>query len=281
MIPWPAVVIMQDVAAHYQANMIEQPWTCFIGETQNSPVCSSMDASQVASLQVNSCNCSGSWDRRIQYHFIGNDTKRFISFIPAPNLVTGSVQAFFNLRVAFNCKPYPNQILHTLPFINTYTDNLSQWSTSSSIIGSPNLWLLVYDPVIPAQEAYTTGTSGLSLINANGFTTVTLNPTYVQRKDSLAHYEYSAVISTSSNLNVVCDVASHSAPTPNATAINVNTDGYAVCHASIAFRFATLEQTTVTEIPEMEWGDVVASVGSYFALVQFACWVLSGVALTG
>lgn len=154
------------------------------------------------------------------------------------------------------------------------SDNSSKWSANSSIIGSPNFWLLVYDPVIPAQQVYTSGTAGLSLINANGVNTVTLSPTYVQRRDSPPHYEYNAIVSTSPNLNIVCDVATRNM-SPGATS-NVYTD----CTAFILFRFGNLDRTTINERPAMEWADVVASIGSYFALVQFVCWVISGLAWT-
>lgn len=241
----------------------QQPWTCYIGESQDSPACSSMNPPQVAQLQVSSCNCSESWDQRIMYHFWGNDTKRFISFVHTPNLVTGSVEAFFNLQVHFNCKSSMSPSIFGK--LNSFQDNSSQWGANSSIIANPNLWLLVYDPVIAPQQAYLTGTAGLSLINANGVTTVTLTPTYVQRRDSPPHYEYEAIISTSSFLNIICDVA-----TRNALA-DATSNAYADCTAFILFRFANLDRTTFRERPVMEWADVVASIGSYFALVQFVC----------
>jgi hypothetical protein len=135
--------------------------------------------------------------------------------------------------------------------------------------------LLVYDPAIPAQEAYTTGTAGLSILNGNGFTTVTLNPTYVQRKDSPPHYEYNSQFYTSPFLNIVCDVGTRS------TTSTDDENAYADCTAYIVFRFATLERAILTEKPVMSWMDVVMNVGSYFALVQFVCWVISGLAWTG
>ena len=141
--------------------------------------------------------------------------------------------------------------------------------------------MLVYDPAIPAQEAYTSGTAGLSLINGNGFTTVTLSPTYVRRKGVTPHYEYNAAMSTSPNLNVACDVAAGNTSAVSTQGMSSNASAYSLCYASIAFRFATMQRTTITERPVMSWADVVASVGSYFALVQFVCWVISGVAWTG
>lgn len=101
--PWPAVVVFQDLAALWQANMTEQQWTCYIGQDKQGPSCSTMDASGVAGMQLKSCNCSESRDQNKRYNFI-NDTKRFISFNPPPNLVAGDVQIFLNLVVNFNCQ---------------------------------------------------------------------------------------------------------------------------------------------------------------------------------
>ena len=135
--------------------------------------------------------------------------------------------------------------------------------------------------MISAQEAYTTGTAGLTVINANGFTTVTLTPSYIKRLDAPPHYEYEAQISTTPMLDVVCDMAERNMSLANDTIKTPDDNAYANCYAFIALRFASLERQTATEKPVMEWGDVVMAVGSYFALIQFASWVISGVAWTG
>lgn len=103
--PWPAVLIMSDTQAMDQASFLEvQPWTCFIGQAiPDAPACSSMDEAEIAQIETNSCNCSESYDQTIYDHFIANDTKKTISFMPPSYLVTGDVQTFFNLQVAFNC----------------------------------------------------------------------------------------------------------------------------------------------------------------------------------
>ena len=161
-------------------------------------------------------------------------------------------------------------------------DNSSQWGSGDSTPrASPNVWLLVYDPVIPAQEAYETGTAGLTLLNANGYTTITLTPNYMRRRDSAPHYEYNAQVNTSPMLDVVCDVATRNMSLANDTVKTSEANAYAPCHAPIAFRFANLQRQTATERPAMQWGDIIMSVGSYFALVQFVCWVSSGVAWSG
>ena len=161
-------------------------------------------------------------------------------------------------------------------------DNSSRWVPGDSILrDSPNVWLLVYDPVIPAQEAYETGTAGLTLMNANGFTTITLTPNYMRRRDSTPHYEYDAQVNTSPMLDVVCDVATRNMSLANETVKTPESNAYAPCYAPIAFRFGNLERQTATERPAMQWGDIIMSVGSYFALVQFVCWVFSGLAWSG
>ena len=139
------------------------------------------------------------------------------------------------------------------------TDNSSRWVSKNSILrDSPTVWLLVYDPVIPAQEAYETGTAGLTLMNANGFTTITLTPNYMRRRDSTPHYEYDAQVSTSPMLDVVYDVATRdmSSATANKTVDKTQSESnaYAPGTAPIAFRFANLERQTATERPAMQWG---------------------------
>ena len=161
-------------------------------------------------------------------------------------------------------------------------DNSSPWVSGDSILrDSPNVWLLVYDPVIPAWEAYETGTAGLTLMNANGVTTITLTPNYMRRRDSTPHYEYDAQVNTSPMLDVVCDVATRNMSLANETVKTPESNAYAPCYAPIAFRFANLQRQTATERPAMQWGNIVMSVGSYFALVQFVCWVFSGLAWSG
>ena len=169
-----------------------------------------------------------------------------------------------------------------VPRLTIRADNSSKWVSGDSILrDSPNVWLLVYDPVIPAQEAFETGTAGLTLVNANGFTTITLTPNYFRPRNSTPHYEYDAQVNTSSMLDVVCDVATRNMSLANTTVKTPESNAYAPCYAPIAFRFTNLERQTATERPAMQWGDIVMSVGSYFALVQFVCWVFSGLAWSG
>ena len=161
-------------------------------------------------------------------------------------------------------------------------DNSSR-GVSGDFIGrdSPNVWLLVYDPVIPAQEAYETGTAGLTKMNANGFTTITLTPNYMRRRNSTPHYEFDAQVNTSPMLDVVCDVATRNMSLANEMVKSPESNAYSFCYAFITFRYANLQRQTATERPAMQCGDIVMSVGSYFALVQFVCWVFSGLAWSG
>ena len=157
------------------------------------------------------------------------------------------------------------------------TDNSSKdVSDNSGTRSAPNLWLLVYDPTISAQEAYESGTAGLTLINANGFTIVTLTPSYMKTRDIAPHYEFNAQVSTTPRLNIVCDAAMRDTALANAT----TDDAYAPCEAWIALRFARMERQTTVERPAMDWADVIMSAGAYFAFVQLLCWVISGLAWT-
>ena len=138
---------------------------------------------------------------------------------------------------------------------------------------------LMYTTRSFAQDAYRLRISSLLHINANGFTEIKLSSTYVQPQEALAHYQYDAVANTSPSLDIACDVASPQKAPSNPTALNTNS--VAACRAYITFRFSSLARTTITERPTMDWADVVTSAGAYFALIQFICWVVSGIAWTG
>lgn len=87
-------------------------------------------------------------------------------------------------------------------------------------------------------------------------------------------------ISTTDNLNLVCDV------TKNATQL---------CYASLIIQIPRFDRTVLTEKMSMQWPvsrnpvvdssifgnliedqDVLAEVGAYFALVQILSWIVSG-----
>jgi hypothetical protein len=184
---------MEQTDARAQANLLDdQPWTCFIGAwNPTGPKCGALTEEQV--LDPNpSCNCTYSWRHQILPHFSGNDTKRVMSLVPEPELLTNSTQTFLNLQVEFNCKYY----WPTCDEYITYPDHQltssppSDNSSVSLVLGSPNLWLFVYDPVVSAEEAYFKGYALITLMNANGVTTVTLNLNYYEKRNVVPHYEY-------------------------------------------------------------------------------------------
>ena len=98
-VPWPAVIVMQDTSARYQAEFEEkQKWTCYVGQrSDNAPICSCLSVAELskpAEPTGGSCDCSDYYTQQVQTNFIGPDRKRFISFLPPPNFVVGNVQTF-------------------------------------------------------------------------------------------------------------------------------------------------------------------------------------------
>ena len=57
-------------------------------------------------------------------------------------------------------------------------------------LGSPNLWMFVYDPDMSVGDAYTSSSSSMRLFNAHGTSTVLLDNHYFEARDGTARYEY-------------------------------------------------------------------------------------------
>jgi hypothetical protein len=232
---------MEETTANFQAHLLEsQKWYCYVGERNaEAPACSSMTAAEV--LRTSSCNCSDSFQQQVVDHFHEGDNKRVIYFLPKQNLVTDSARLFLTLQLFFSYNS----------------------STRTPTLGYPNLWLLVYDPIQDPYIAYQTGDALMTLMDANGVTTLTLSSDYVDFGNGTAYYRYDVGVSTSPFMNLICDVAG-------------NTSDYRDCHATVLVRVPRLERTVVHDRRVMLWTDVVASAGAYFALVQLISWIISG-----
>ena len=88
-------------------------------------------------------------------------------------------------------------------------------------------------------------------MNAKGVTTISLSPTFFRGRTAPPKYEYSPIMTTSPNINLVCDVAPYNSTNRTAIVSNINAGTYTDCHGSLVFQFGLLQRTTVTERPEM------------------------------
>lgn len=64
------------------------------------------------------------------------------------------------------------------------------------------------------------------------------------------------------NRHVICD-----------TSHNRNAE---LCHTTVRLQIPRFERTTYRQQMSMTMSDVVSEAGSYFALVQFLSWIISG-----
>ena len=55
---------------------------------------------------------------------------------------------------------------------------------------SPVLWIMVYDPDVSFEEAYTGGYGRLNLLNANGVTTINIGLNFFEPAIGFAYYKY-------------------------------------------------------------------------------------------
>lgn len=76
----------------------------------------------------------------------------------------------------------------TSPELTRNSDNTS--ANTDPQLGSPNLWLFVYDPAMSVEEAYMNSYSSMRLFSAHGSSTVILNNHYFEGRDGKARYEY-------------------------------------------------------------------------------------------
>ncbi|KAH7350648.1 hypothetical protein BKA65DRAFT_549650 [Rhexocercosporidium sp. MPI-PUGE-AT-0058] len=240
---FPPMFIIQD-KAHYQAHILdEQPWTCYVGaQNRTAPMCNTLTKDQV--LETESCNCNDSWVHEVLPNFLdgdGGDGKRSLSLLPKENLYTRA--NVMTVKFAFN--------------YNTTANTDPQ-------LGSPNLWMFVYDSTISVGDAYMNGYSSMRLFNAHGASTVLLNNKYFEARDGTSRYEFGAVIWTTPYMNLVCDVSGNQTYYPCSSTLLLNVPGF--------------DSTIMTEKRAMAWTDTVGQAGAYFALVQVVSWMISGVA---
>ena len=100
---FPAVAIMQDRTATYQAHLVDAPLKCFIGAFyEPAPMCSSLTVEEI--LTTYSCNCNDSWSNGVQGNFLGSDHYYYVVFTPQKDFVTNTTDMGITLQAFFTCK---------------------------------------------------------------------------------------------------------------------------------------------------------------------------------
>ncbi|KAL8686133.1 MAG: hypothetical protein Q9218_007322 [Villophora microphyllina] len=103
---------------------------------------------------------------------------------------------------------------------------------------SPDLWLAIFDSSYPLEVALESGYAPLNLMNANGVTSLNLNLNTLQSKYPEPMYFYRPVISTSPNVEIVCDVSgNYSYP----------------CYTSLLLQFVNHDRSDIKERQAMSW----------------------------
>ncbi|KAF2102122.1 hypothetical protein NA57DRAFT_73559 [Rhizodiscina lignyota] len=246
--PYPAFALLQDMNATNQANLVSAPRNCFINQYDpEGPHCSDYTAQHLdASIKANGCNCSDNWVPGVQeLHDGPNGTlsHRYISFQPQEYIVSPGANNYLTLQAYFT--------------FNTTHPN-------GSALPEPVLWLMVYDPKFSFDEAYYEGYGLVNMFNANGPMNIDIDLTWYQQRNGSGYYFYDVLLSAVSNLNLLCDVT------------NTTGEYVGLCHTSLIIQVPRSERTVQIQKMSMEWPDVIAEAGSYFALVQLLGWVFSG-----
>lgn len=231
----PAIDILQDNTQLFAADL-DSPLACWIGNgiSDEDPSCDSMTTSDISQLGPQSCNCGSYFNHPVQPTWNGNNSKRVVTFRPGNELIISNPSTFFNLQVNFT--------------YNTSTAGGNQ-------IGSPSLWILIFDPTTDHLEAVEKGMASLMQFNANGVTNIMLDLNYYNVRALPPHYAYTPRMSTLPNLNLACDVAH-------------GLDDVVPCHATLRTRFTSLQRTVYAEGRTMDWTSVAGAAASYFALVS-------------
>ncbi|KAI4209768.1 MAG: hypothetical protein LQ349_009525 [Xanthoria aureola] len=205
--------------ATYQAQLVPQPLKCFLNKfDEEAPMCHSLSRPEL--LTAHSCNCNDSWVAGVQQRFEAPGSKQgsyYVSFRPDDDIISRGAGVYMTLQAFFKFNT-SNPSGHPVP--------------------SPVLWIMVYDPDIAFEEAYTGGYGPLNLMNANGVTTINIGLNFFEPAIDFAYYKYDVKFSTTENLNLVCDV------TKNATKL---------CFASLIIQIPRFDRTVQTEKMSMQW----------------------------
>lgn len=124
---------------------------------------------------------------------------------------------------------------------------------------------MIYDPALDLITAYENNLYSMRQINAHGMTEATLELNYLEGQGQFQHYSYNMGTSETPDINMICDSSLKSGNW---------------CYATVNIRFSSMIRTRYAQEQATSPGDVFQSVGSYFALVQFVSWVVSGMALS-
>lgn len=242
---FPAVAVLQNVDTSSQATLIDTPLKCWAGTyTETGPQCATLDSQQY--LTSSSCNCNESWSPAIIEDFVPRGlhggTWRYLQFTPSADLVSKNPGFLLTIQAWYN--------------FNGTEAREALW-----VMPNPDLWLAVFDSSHSLADALASGYAPLNLINANGVTSINLHLNTLQSKRPRPMYFYRPIISTSPNVEIVCDVSgNYSYP----------------CYTSLLLQFVSHDRSDYNERQAMSWTDAAASAGAYFAFVQFLSWIVSG-----
>jgi hypothetical protein len=105
---------------------------------------------------------------------------------------------------------------------------------------NPSLFIAVYDPTLGLREAFETGYTRMSLINANGIVAVNIGLQVRQGLDGNSAYDYILGLSSSPTRDLVCDTSS------------ATTYQYP-CYVSLFVQIPNFDRTIITTTKAMEW----------------------------
>ncbi|KAK4555405.1 hypothetical protein LTR86_007702 [Recurvomyces mirabilis] len=148
--------------------------------------------------------------------------------------------------------------------LQVFSSHNSSGTPRDWILPGPFLLLMAFDPVMPTMEAFTSGRAQITHIPVLASTNVVIQPQYRMGWGGKPYYYYDMGITSIPSLNDICDVG----------------DDYVTwCYTTVVLQFVDMTRTVMTRQRAASPSDIFAQVGGYFALVQFLCWIISGMAL--
>ncbi|KAH4977242.1 hypothetical protein HBI53_135100 [Parastagonospora nodorum] len=245
---FPAVAFFQRQDG-LQANIYTAELKCSSGPRLDHAVqCSSLTVPEA--VKTASCDCGDSWPGLERLNqganklmWIGENTS-YSAMVPSPTTISRGAGHFIEMQIWFNY-------------------NTTEAWELATVTTAPGIWMAIYDPSYDIKQMVTDGQLYTAQIDANSHTVVNIGLVHYRYLNKTANYRYQVSASARQNLDLVCDVTK---------------DGWYLCHLTVEMQIPSLLRMIVQEENRLDWTRVVADAGAYFALIQFFCWIVSGMA---
>ncbi|KAK4222528.1 hypothetical protein QBC38DRAFT_80874 [Podospora fimiseda] len=238
---FPSITLLQQDDWSSQADLDDSsPPKCFIGRyDEQLPDCGTV-------FPGSPCKCHNRWGGEVIDYEWQNSTYRTITLTPSESMISRQPAGLMIAQAFFNY-------------------NSTKARINASQLLPPSLWVAIYDPRLPLEEALYANYSQMRLINANGLIHINIRLNSREVPGRSAAYDYDLSLSSIPAMDIQCDVsAPGGARSP--------------CILSLYLQYPNFERLSAKQEIAMSWGDLLSEAGSWFALFQLLGWILSGAA---